>query len=155
MALPTTPTYSTEAEYNVHLYDTANKTTTAGGPLDPSDWARYALQAEAILDNELFCIPKECWGSEDRIYPLSDGTEIPNNLKLAHIYITERLYVLSQAPSGVAGGAIKSETWADDRYTIQYTEAQLGEAAESDLIPELAQINIEKTCKVSSGFITY
>ncbi len=155
MALPTAVTYSTEAEYNLNLSNPANKTVTDGGTLSVLDWTRYALQAEVILDNELFCIDRSCWGSESRIYPLSDGTVIPDNLVLAHIYITERLYELFKLGAGSVGGSAKKEQWKDDGYTVEYNTGNEANLITANIIPNLAKVNIDKTCRVASGYITY
>lgn len=116
MALPTTPTYSTYDQFKAHSPVAAQR---GGVPIE-DDWTIFALRAEKILDTYVNIPVNDRFDSDQALkFPIkdSDGASLlPDDVTLAHIYITSDLILKGDA-TAEDGLQTTGEAWSDSQYT--------------------------------------
>lgn len=111
--IPTTPTYSTYTEWEANTRSSAAKAIIT----DASTFSPFALEAETIIDAYVNCV-KKATNTQVRKFPEinADGdSEIPYEVKLAHIYIVTDLTLKGDQEAQEA--SVRSESWSGSSYS--------------------------------------
>jgi len=114
MAIPTTPTYSTFAQFQAF-------NRVASALLEPQ-WTPFALHAEWLIDTYIGFVAKF---DPDQVmkFPTKDkngASIIPDNVVKAHIELTSQLSLKgAQTASGSSSGGVKSQSWSGTGYKTE------------------------------------
>ena len=143
--LVTDPTYSTFEEFG----ENCRSAVAVAGLADEETWTPFALEAEMIIDEYVGSVPSYAPDTQTRKFPIenSDGdSEMPDDIKMAHIYITADLYLKGdQTAFTGTQGPTTQESWNDSGYSkSNATLKGAGAESVSMMIPPLAKLLLKK-----------
>lgn len=151
MTLVTTPTYTTFAEFTAHCRSAAVKAALSTEDL----WKPYALTAEIYIDSYVGAIERYD-DDQQRKFPMEniDGeSEIPDDVKIAHIEITADLYLKGdQEKFEGAQGSVSGESWNASGYSKNRAALEGNPETIQLMIPPLAKRLLRRFKKI---IVTY
>jgi len=151
MALPTTATYTTLAEFQAFTRVTSQKTILE------ADWQPSALHAEWIVDEYIgYVKPFDAVTPQVMKFPTIDAdgnSTIPDDIIKATIEITADL-ILKGDQVATADGTVKKEKWASTGYEKDLGTGEITPENLNLYIPPLAKRLLRKYLG-GSGKFTY